>query len=199
MAGYILIVASMVAFASSLPLTPSPAQLPFIYYNKIDWGAQPARGGSELSLPVPYAVIHHSYIPGACFNFEECQQSMRWMQNFHMDTQGWTDIGYNFAVGSDGAVYEGRGWHTVGAHAFGYNVQSIGIVLIGDWVSNLPPPKQLQAVQELIAVGVKLGYISSNYHVIGHRQVAATECPGESLYQEISSWDRFLKHVPTKM
>ncbi|KAI8442181.1 hypothetical protein MSG28_005786 [Choristoneura fumiferana] len=141
------------------------AQLPFIYYNKIDWGAQPARGGSELSLPVPYAVIHHSYIPGACFNFEECQQSM---------------------LGSDGAVYEGRGWHTVGAHAFGYNVQSIGIVLIGDWVSNLPPPKQLQAVQELIAVGVKLGYISSNYHVIGHRQVAATECPGESLYQEIS-------------
>ncbi|KAI8442184.1 hypothetical protein MSG28_005786 [Choristoneura fumiferana] len=53
------------------------AQLPFIYYNKIDWGAQPARGGSELSLPVPYAVIHHSYIPGACFNFEECQQSMQ--------------------------------------------------------------------------------------------------------------------------
>lgn len=39
----------------------------------------------------------------------------------------------SFAVGSDGVVYEGRGWEAVGAHASGHNAKSIGIALIGDW------------------------------------------------------------------
>lgn len=40
----------------------------------------------------------------------------------------------SFAIGSDGIAYEGRGWKYVGAHAYGVNTNSIGIVLIGDWV-----------------------------------------------------------------
>jgi hypothetical protein len=41
----------------------------------------------------------------------------------------------SFAVGGEGRVYEGRGWTTVGAHAPGYNSQSMGLVLIGDFQS----------------------------------------------------------------
>lgn len=40
----------------------------------------------------------------------------------------------SFAVGGDGAAYVGRGWNAVGAHAIGYNFNSIGIVLIGSWI-----------------------------------------------------------------
>lgn len=43
-----------------------------------------------------------------------------------MDVNGWSDIGYNFVVGEDGLVYEGRGWSTVGAHAPNFNSNSIG-------------------------------------------------------------------------
>ena len=39
---------------------------------------------------------------------------------------GWDDIGYNFLVGEDGNVYEGRGWDTVGAHAAPHNTNSVG-------------------------------------------------------------------------
>ena len=39
---------------------------------------------------------------------------------------GWSDIGYNFLVGEDGNIYEGRGWGKVGAHARGHNSDSIG-------------------------------------------------------------------------
>jgi N-acetylmuramoyl-L-alanine amidase len=50
-----------------------------------------------------------------------------------MNAQRWPDIGYNFLVGEDGNVYEGRGWDAVGAHAVPYNSNSIGICVIGDF------------------------------------------------------------------
>jgi N-acetylmuramoyl-L-alanine amidase len=50
-----------------------------------------------------------------------------------MDTNGWDDIGFNFVVGEDGNVYEGRGWNAVGSHAVPYNGNSIGICVIGDF------------------------------------------------------------------
>ncbi|XP_063368590.1 peptidoglycan-recognition protein LB-like isoform X1 [Cydia amplana] len=198
--GYIVIFACLAASVLSLPANQKSDsirkfqgyRLRFPYYSREDWGAKPAISVVRLSLPVPYVTIHHTYIPAACFTAEQCKSAMRSIQTYHQDDQGWNDIGYNFAIGSDGAVYEGRGWSAVGAHAVGVNSQSIGIVFIGDYVSDLPPPKSLQAAKDLIAIGVKAGFISPSYHLIAHRQVSATECPGQSLYTEITSWDRFL-------
>lgn len=42
---------------------------------------------------------------------------MLFLKNYHMDNEDYWDIGYNFLIGGDGSVYEGRGWDTVGAHA----------------------------------------------------------------------------------
>jgi N-acetylmuramoyl-L-alanine amidase len=50
-----------------------------------------------------------------------------------MNNNGWADIGYNFVVGEDGNIYEGRGWNAKGAHAPAYNGRSIGICIIGDF------------------------------------------------------------------
>lgn len=36
-------------------------------------------------------------------------------------------------IGGDGRVYEGAGWHTVGAHTYGYNRKGLGIAFIGDF------------------------------------------------------------------
>lgn len=55
-------------------------------------------------------------------------------QNYHMNQKKWNDIGYNFLVGEDGNVYEGRGWGQHGAHSVSYNSKSIGICLIGNFV-----------------------------------------------------------------
>lgn len=41
------------------------------------------------------------------------------MQTYHMESRNWDDIGYNFMVGGDGDVYEGRGWDKQGAHTKG--------------------------------------------------------------------------------
>jgi N-acetylmuramoyl-L-alanine amidase len=113
------------------------------------------------------------------------------IQNYHMNTRGWADIGYNFLVGEDGNVYEGRGWDRVGAHALRYNPTSLGISVIGNYQSRLPNSAALNAVKRLIACGVSMGKISSTYSLHGHRDGVCTSCPGESLYNHIRSWPRF--------
>ena len=54
-------------------------------------------------------------------NFEECAAWVRSIQDYHMDDNEWSDIGYSFLTCGDGKIYEGRGWNTVGAHTRGYN------------------------------------------------------------------------------
>lgn len=40
----------------------------------------------------------------------EEMRKLRAIQNYHMDTKGWSDIAYSFAIGQSGLIYEGRGW-----------------------------------------------------------------------------------------
>jgi peptidoglycan recognition protein len=98
------------------------------------WGARAPTSSSALSTPVPYVVIHHG-ASAACSSQSSCISMVQSYQNQHMDVNGWSDIGYNFIVGGDGNVYEGRGWTKQGAHAPGYNAQSIGICFVGTFTS----------------------------------------------------------------
>ncbi|XP_047032979.1 peptidoglycan-recognition protein LB-like isoform X1 [Helicoverpa zea] len=163
----------------------------FPFVTREQWQARPPVKKTPLQTPVPFVVIHHSYIPAACYDKEQCCAAMRSMQNFHIDDRGWWDIGYSFAVGSDGAAYEGRGWETLGAHALHFNTVSIGICLIGDWRFEVPPAEQRKTAMALIAAGVELGFIKPDYKLVGHRQVRATECPGDALFNEIKTWDHY--------
>ena len=54
---------------------------------------------------------------------------MHVIQDFHMDDRGWWDIGYNFLIGQDGRIYEGRGFSVQGAHCSGWNTQTLGSVI----------------------------------------------------------------------
>lgn len=105
-----------------------------------------------------------------------------------MESRGWDDIGYNFLVGGDGAVYIGRGWNKQGAHTKGYNAKSICIAFIGTFNKIVPPDRQLQAAQRLIKEGVKIKKLDENYRLLGHRQLIGTESPGATLFEIIKTW-----------
>lgn len=100
-----------------------------------EWGARPPLDEVKFSGKIPFVIIHHTYIPSACYTTESCIKAMRSMQDVHQLENGWSDIGYSFLIGGDGKVYVGRGYNVVGAHAPKYNDKSIGICLIGDWTS----------------------------------------------------------------
>lgn len=42
-------------------------------------------------------------------------------------------LSLRFLIGGNGRVYEGAGWHHVGAHTKDYNKRAVGISFIGDF------------------------------------------------------------------
>lgn len=160
-------------------------------YSRNDWEArQPAPGVESLTDTPSTVIIHHSASRG-CSDKASCSALIRGFQKFHMDTRGWFDIGYNFLVGEDGNIYEGRGWGKVGAHARGHNRDSIGICVIGNFEEREPNRLALDAAQKLIDLGVRRGKISPTYKLLGHRDVGKTACPGQHLYDIIRRWSHY--------
>ncbi|KAK2894245.1 peptidoglycan recognition protein 6 [Channa argus] len=155
------------------------------------WGAEAYKGTpTNLSLPLSFLYIHHTHTPGQpCLSFQQCSADMRSMQRFHQVDRGWDDIGYSFVAGSDGFIYEGRGWHWRGAHTLGHNSVGYGVSFIGDYNSSLPSQHSMGLVRDqLAACAVGRGRLSASFTLQGHRQVVNTACPGEALYQEIQGW-----------
>ncbi|XP_026772268.3 peptidoglycan recognition protein 6 [Pangasianodon hypophthalmus] len=163
------------------------------------WEAQPYRGTPTLlSLPLSFLYIHHTYEPSKpCLSFQQCSQDMRAMQRFHQDDRGWDDIGYSFVAGSDGYIYEGRGWLWQGAHTKGYNSKGYGVSFIGDYMSSIPSQRTMDLVRNQLAkCATEGGRLVSNFIIHGHRQLVSTSCPGDALYREINGWEHFgeVKH-----
>uniref|UniRef100_A0A0K8UW38 Peptidoglycan-recognition protein SC2 n=1 Tax=Bactrocera latifrons TaxID=174628 RepID=A0A0K8UW38_BACLA len=102
--------------------------------SRATWGGRSPTSRTTLASRLSYVIIHHT-AGTYCSTQTACSQQMRNMQSYHMDSLGWADIGYNFLIGGDGQVYEGRGWSTVGAHATNWNSKSIGISFMGNYNS----------------------------------------------------------------
>ncbi|MEE6512028.1 hypothetical protein FKM82_018929 [Ascaphus truei] len=156
---------------------------------KSQWGGRTSTC-KTMPTPVPFVIIHHT-AGTSCTTKSACITQVKGIQNYHMNSQKWCDIGYSFLVGEDGNVYEGRGWKTHGAHAPNYNARSIGISFIGTFTSRNPSTAAQNAAKNLIRCGVSKGYIKSNYILKGHRDVTATSCPGNTFYKTIRSWPRY--------
>lgn len=157
--------------------------------SRSEWGARkPTTTIRALAQnPPPFVIIHHS-ATDSCITQAICNARMRSFQNYHIDEKGWGDIGYQFLVGEDGNIYEGRGWDKHGAHSISYNSKSIGICIIGNFVGHTPNAAAIEATKNLISYGVAIGKIQSNYTLLGHRQTTRTSCPGDSLYELIKTW-----------
>ncbi|GLY96539.1 hypothetical protein [Actinoplanes sp. NBRC 103695] len=105
-------------------------------------------------------------------------QTVREIQNFHMDTRGWSDIGYNFLINSiTGKVYEGRGWTVLGAHGAGHNTEDTGVCIIGKDKAGV------QDVSDAARRSFRALYEDAkrrkggNLKLLGHRDRGSTTCP----------------------
>lgn len=121
--------------------------------------------GSRTEVTLHYSVSPESQTP-------------RQIQDFHMDGNGWADIGYNLLVDSDDTAYEGRGWTVVGAHAAPRNVAGIGICYIGR--DDMTPAAKRTVVELYNMACAKAGRTLARR---GHQDINSTSCPGSSNYQ----------------
>lgn len=153
-----------------------------------EWMARPPKESLDiLVLPVHLVIIAHTATQN-CSNQAECTKRLKTMQNYHMNDRHFDDIIYNFLIGGDGNIYEGRGWNFQGAHTLGFNRGSICIAFIGTFVTLEPPEKQLEAAKWILEEGVRLDKLSTDFKVYGARQLVPTESPGSVLYEIIKKW-----------
>jgi len=53
------------------------------------------------------------------------------IKRWHVQDNGWSDIGYHYVIDRSGRVAPGRSLDQAGAHTLGHNAESIGVCLIG--------------------------------------------------------------------
>lgn len=164
------------------------------------WSARAPQCAISQEPGLTRAVIHHT--AGTAdydiANIEEAKARVRAIQNYHMDVNGWCDIGYHFLADKFGDNFEGRegsiSSYPRGAHD-GVNTQSFGFNCMGyfhDPYNQQPTTEQRNAMYDVIAwkmpdpfTGLDAGAYGSKTSVgfiCGHRDVVATACPGDLLY-----------------
>lgn len=163
-------------------------------HTKSGWGGSYRSNAPLPNQPASWVVVHHS-TGDNCDSFESCSAQMRYLEGLHTNVFGWADIAYNFCIGNDGSIYEGRGFDYTGLHAPGFNQQSLGVCFLGTYTDEQPSAAALQALRDLVFCGVDRLSVSNQYYYIGHRQDVNTECPGSALFSELSTWPRFYNNL----
>jgi N-acetyl-anhydromuramyl-L-alanine amidase AmpD len=117
-------------------------------------------------------VFHHSKSPRST----TLDQIREWHTLPEPDGNGWSDIGYHYVIQEDERVRAAVPLHLIGRHAVP-NAGRIGVCITGH---NLEDGKHWSAGQ--IRAGIRLLHalelVFPSIDHCGHRDVAATECPG---------------------
>lgn len=142
---------------------------------------KPPEASLSPRLRTSALVLHHSATPDG---------SAPLFRVLHRAVFAWDDIGYHFVIGNgsfspDGVVEEGRPGRTIGAHARGFNEESIGICLVGDFGGSLPTAGQISSLAGLISKLMRIYGLGAE-NILLHREVpgCVTECPGANFTRD---------------
>lgn len=132
--------------------------------------------------PIDEAIIHCSATRPGWMYGEKTSAKVAEIRRWHVDGNGWSDIGYHYIIDRDGTVAQGRPVERAGAHTKGHNARSIGVCLIGghgaaatDDFSDHFTVDQAKALDRLLdSLKVRFGPVK----VSGHNQYANKGCPG---------------------
>ena len=177
------------------------------------WGANENNRckGADYDNKLVGATVHHT---AGSNNYTESQSAgiVRGIYQYHAQTLGWCDIGYNALVDKYGNIFEGRygglDKNVQGAHAGGFNTGTFGISMMGNYTSVAPSEAALNSVGNMIGwrlkvAGVKptgqiqmtsggTSYSKYGYGkqvtlptIFAHRDVGNTTCPGDAGYAQM--------------
>jgi uncharacterized protein with LGFP repeats len=196
----------------SLP-RPSAVTAPGVPPQIIDragWGADEAMRcpNPQYDRVIRAGIVHHTagsndYAP------QDSAGIIRSIYAYHTLTLGWCDIAYNALVDKYGQVFEGRAGGITrpveGAHTGGFNRDTWGVAMLGNFDQAEPTQIQLENTGRLLGWRLGLDHIDPKGTVVlasagtsfskfpfgatpalptifTHRDVGITECPGNAAY-----------------
>ena len=134
---------------------------------RAEWGADESIRDPHVIGYAPFRkiVVHHTASPNSV---KDPAATVRFGYELHVVDRGFTDIGYNFLIGPDGEIFEGRrarkygkgelhtgedgaGNAIIGGHTKGRNAGSCGIALIGNFMKRAPSSAAIESLIHLAA------------------------------------------------
>ncbi|MFJ9364191.1 N-acetylmuramoyl-L-alanine amidase [Nocardia sp. NPDC101769] len=177
---------------------------------RAQWGADESLRCEEPTYDdgVSAITVHHTAGRND-YTKAESAGIVRAIYSYHAKTLDWCDIGYNALVDKYGQIFEGRygglDRPVEGAHAGGFNTNTAGVALMGDYEDEAPTDVSIQAIGKYIGWRAKVAGIDpegrttmysegSDYtkyalgqavdlpNIFAHRDVGNTTCPGDAVY-----------------
>jgi len=207
--------------AGGVPLRAiSVADSPLIL-SRLAWGANERirRGPTRYADALRFAIVHHT-AGSNTYSRTQSAAIVRGIQLYHVRSNGWDDIGYNFLVDKYGQVFEGRAGgidrNVIGAHAAGFNTGSVGVALFGNYDAGSVTPSARTALTRLLAWRLDVAHLDplslTNWTsggnprfptgvpvtlrtISGHRDTGFTSCPGGRLYGELNNLARMVSEL----
>lgn len=215
-----LVAGSLVAAAASIagssrvsaaplgPAVPPVEVLPGLFiYPRDAWGAAlPPKGPIGVETPL-FLLVHHT---ASSNSYTSAAGLIQATYSFHTSSaKGWNDVCYEFFIGRDGDVWEGRAGALTGPVVADATGGSQGfaqlICLLGDFTTELPTDAAQNALVMVLAwladryaiditPGATASFVSrgsqrwpagtpvETYTISGHRDMSYTACPGDALY-----------------
>jgi len=192
--------------ARRLELANAPPIIP-----RLSWGADESirRHAPVYAPKLVVAFVHHT---AGANNYTRAESAaiVRGIEIYHVEGNGWWDIGYNFLVDKYGQVFEGRfggvDRNVRGAHTLGFNSGSVGVAVIGDYGSSRISRSAARSLEQLLAWRLDVAHVdplstltyrsggNSRFPagtpvllraISGHRDAYFTDCPGNALYAQL--------------
>lgn len=165
-------------------------------YTREEWGARPPTSAATILDRAPdRIVVHHTASENTSdLSLDQAFALSRWIQDLHMDDNGWADAGQQLTISRGGYVLEGRnrsleaiaqGDHVMGAHVSGHNEHTIGIENEGIYVSEDTTAELFSSLVATCAWLCQVYSLDPYVAIVGHRDYNATQCPGDVLYARL--------------
>lgn len=150
----------------------------FVDYRNDIWGNSFTWSWERPITQVKYLVIHHS-VTSADATADDIALLHK--------ARGWAGIGYHFVITKDGRVWYVGDIGTARANVLNKNEQVIGICLIGDFTKYLPTDDQIISAHKLCKFLLDVDSIPPKEweDVVGHKELQATQCPGDSWNKQL--------------
>lgn len=164
-------------------------------YTRAEWSARPPRSPVSIIGRPDHIVIHHTASSNTSdFSLQQAYAISHWIQNLHMDRNGWIDAGQQLTISRGGYVLEGRdrslyaigrGQNVYGTQTANHNSHTIGIEHEGIYVSAGVPASLFESSVQTCAWLCTVYGLDPYAAIVGHRDYNPTQCPGDRFYARL--------------